>query len=311
MIKRTLCFTNPAYLSLKNNQLVIKLPEVETNSSLPEDFKSEATKTIPIEDIGIVVLDNKRITITQGVMEALLENNAAVVTCNESHLPIGMHLPLVGNTTQTERMRYQIEASLPLKKQLWQQTISAKIQNQAAVLKQMRGTEVRNMLKWASEVKSGDSENLEARAAVYYWQNAFPMIENFTRSREGVSPNNLLNYGYAILRAIVARALVSSGLLTTLGIHHRNKYNPFCLADDVMEPYRPYVDKLVMQLYDKYPDCEELTKELKAELLSIPVLDVVINGKRSPLMIAVSTTTSSLQKCYAGEIRKIIYPIIQ
>lgn len=311
MIKRTLCFTNPAYLSLKNNQLVIKLPEVETNSSLPEDFKSEATKTIPIEDIGIVILDNKRITITQGVMEALLENNAAVVTCNESHLPIGMHLPLVGNTTQTERMRYQIEASLPLKKQLWQQTISAKIQNQAAVLKQMRGTEVRNMLKWASEVKSGDSENLEARAAVYYWQNAFPMIENFTRSREGVSPNNLLNYGYAILRAIVARALVSSGLLTTLGIHHRNKYNAFCLADDIMEPYRPYVDKLVMQLYDKYPDCEELTKELKAELLQIPVLDVVINGKRSPLMIAVSTTTSSLQKCYAGEIRKIIYPIIQ
>ena len=308
MIKRTLCFTNPAYLSLKNNQLVIKLPEVETNSSLPEDFKSEATKTIPIEDIGIVVLDNKRITITQGVMEALLENNAAVVTCNESHLPIGMHLPLVGNTTQTERMRYQIEASLPLKKQLWQQTISAKIQNQAAVLKQMRGTEVRNMLKWASEVKSGDSENLEARAAVYYWQNAFPMIENFTRSREGVSPNNLLNYGYAILRAIVARALVSSGLLTTLGIHHRNKYNPFCLADDVMEPYRPYVDRLVMRLYDKYPDCEELTKELKAELLSIPILDVVINGKRSPLMIAVSTTTSSLQKCYAGESRKIIYP---
>ncbi len=310
MIKRTLCFTNPAYLSLKNNQLVIKLPEVETNPSLPESFKTETTKTIPIEDIGIVVLDNKRITITQGVMEALLENNAAIVTCNESHLPIGMHLPLVGNTTQTERMRHQIEASLPLKKQLWQQTISAKIQNQAAILKQIRGTEIRNMLKWASEVKSGDSENLEARAAVYYWQNAFPMIENFTRSREGEIPNNLLNYGYAILRAIVARALVSSGLLTTLGIHHRNKYNAFCLADDIMEPYRPYVDRLVMQLYDKYPDCEELTKELKTELLQIPVLDVIISNKRSPLMLAVSTTTSSLQKCYAGESRKIIYPII-
>lgn len=310
MIKRTLCFTNPAYLSLKNSQLVIKLPEVETNSSLPESFRAETIKTIPIEDIGVVVLDNKRITITQGVLEALLENNCAVITCNDSHLPVGMHLPLVGNTTQTERMRFQIEASLPLKKQLWQQTISAKIQNQALVLRQMRGTEVRNMLKWASEVKSGDSENLEARAAVYYWQNAFPMIENFTRSREGVSPNNLLNYGYAILRAIVARALVSSGLLTTLGIHHRNKYNPFCLADDIMEPYRPYVDKLVMQLYDKYSDCEELTKELKAELLQIPVLDVVISGKKSPLMIAVSTTTSSLQKCYSGELRKIVYPII-
>jgi CRISPR-associated protein Cas1 len=310
MIKRTLCFTNPAYLSLKNSQLVIKLPEVETNSSLPESFRAETIKTIPIEDIGVVVLDNKRITITQGVLEALLENNCAVITCNDSHLPVGMHLPLVGNTTQTERMRFQIEASLPLKKQLWQQTISAKIQNQAAVLRQMRGTEVRNMLKWASEVKSGDSENLEARAAVYYWQNAFPMIENFTRSREGVSPNNLLNYGYAILRAIVARALVSSGLLTTLGIHHRNKYNAYCLADDIMEPYRPYVDRLVMQLYDKYPNCEELTKELKAELLQIPVLDVVISGKKSPLMIAVSTTTSSLQKCYSGELRKIVYPII-
>lgn len=310
MIKRTLCFTNPAYLSLKNSQLVIKLPEVETNSSLPESFRAETIKTIPIEDIGVVVLDNKRITITQGVLEALLENNCAVITCNNSHLPVGMHLPLVGNTTQTERMRFQIEASLPLKKQLWQQTISAKIQNQALVLRQMRGTEVRNMLKWASEVKSGDSENLEARAAVYYWQNAFPMIENFTRSREGVSPNNLLNYGYAILRAIVARALVSSGLLTTLGIHHRNKYNAYCLADDIMEPYRPYVDRLVMQLYDKYPNCEELTKELKAELLQIPVLDVVISGKKSPLMIAVSTTTSSLQKCYSGELRKIVYPII-
>lgn len=310
MIKRTLCFTNPAYLSLKNSQLIIKLPEVESNSSLPESFRAETIKTIPIEDIGVVVLDNKRITITQGVLEALLENNCAVITCNDSHLPVGMHLPLVGNTTQTERMRFQIEASLPLKKQLWQQTISAKIQNQALVLRQMRGTEVRNMLKWASEVKSGDSENLEARAAVYYWQNAFPMIENFTRSREGVSPNNLLNYGYAILRAIVARALVSSGLLTTLGIHHRNKYNAFCLADDIMEPYRPYVDRLVMQLYDKYPNCEELTKELKAELLQIPVLDVVISGKKSPLMIAVSTTTSSLQKCYSGELRKIVYPII-
>ena len=311
MIKRTLCFTNPAYLSLRNQQLVIKLPEVETNASLPESFKADATKTIPIEDIGIVVLDNKQITITQGVLEALLENNCAVITCNESHLPIGMHLPLVGNTTQTERMRYQIEASRPLKKQLWQQTIVAKIENQAAVLKQMRGAEVRNMLKWASEIKSGDSENMEARAAVYYWQNAFPMVEGFTRSREGEAPNNLLNYGYAILRAIVARALVSSGLLTTLGIHHRNKYNAFCLADDIMEPYRPYVDKLVMQLYDKYSDTQELTKELKAELLQIPVLDVTINNKRSPLMIAVSTTTSSLQKCYAGELRKIIYPIIQ
>ena len=225
MIKRTLCFSNPAYLSVKNKQLVIKLPEVENNDTLPESFKQSAVTTIPIEDIGIVVLDNQRITITQSVLEQLIDNNCAVITCNQSHLPIAMHLPLEGNTTQTERMRYQIEASLPLKKQLWQQTIVAKIQNQAAVLRQCRGVEVRNMLRWATQVKSGDSDNMEARAAVYYWQNAFPTIPDFVRSREAAPPNNLLNYGYAILRAIVARGLVSSGLLPTLGIHHRNKYN--------------------------------------------------------------------------------------
>lgn len=308
MVKRTLCFTNPAYLSLKNEQLVIKLPEVEGNASLPEAFKADAIRTVPIEDIGIVILDNSRITVTHGVLEKLLENNCAVVTCDSNHLPVGMLLPLCANSTQTERMRYQIDASQPLKKQLWQQTIVAKIQNQAAVLNTIRGCEVRNMQKWATEVKSGDSDNLEARAAVYYWQNAFPGIPNFVRDRDGDAPNNLLNYGYAILRAVVARALAGSGLLPTLGIHHRNKYNAYCLADDVMEPYRPYVDKLVMEIFDKYPDCSELTKELKAELLRIPVLDVVINGKRSPLMVAVSTTTSSLQKCYSSEIRKIAYP---
>lgn len=310
MIKRTLCFSNPAYLSLKMKQMVIKLPEVECNTSFPESFKTEMIKTIPIEDIGIVLLDNKRITLTQGLLEKLLENNCAVITCDESHLPIGMLLPLNGNSTQTERMRYQIEASLPLKKQLWQQTIVAKIQNQAANLKQARGTEVRNMLKWANDVKSGDSDNMEARAAVYYWQNAFPSVPNFVRTREGITPNNLLNYGYAILRAIVARALVSSGLLPTLGIHHRNKYNAYCLADDIMEPYRPYVDKLVMELFDQNQDCEELNKKLKSQLLQIPVIDVVINSQRSPLMVAVSTTTASLYKCYSGEARKIIYPTI-
>lgn len=310
MIKRTLCFSNPAYLSLKMKQMVIKLPEVECNTSLPESFKTDMIKTIPIEDIGIVVLDNKRITLTQGLLEKLLENNCAVITCDESHLPIGMLLPLNGNSTQTERMRYQIEASLPLKKQLWQQTIIAKIQNQAANLKQVRGTEVRNMLKWANNVKSGDSDNMEARAAVYYWQNAFPSVPNFVRTREGITPNNLLNYGYAILRAIVARALVSSGLLPTLGIHHRNKYNAYCLADDIMEPYRPYVDKLVMELFDQNQNCEELNKKLKSQLLQIPVIDVTINSQRSPLIVAVSTTTASLQKCYSGEARKIIYPIM-
>ena len=307
MIKKTLCFSNPAYLSLKDSQLVIKIPAVE-KSDVSDEFKKESVRTIPIEDIGVVVLDNKQITFTQGLMESLLENNCAVITCDSSHLPVGLMLPLCGNTLQTERFRNQIEASLPLQKQLWQQTMIAKIKNQAAVLQQVRNLEAKNMLKWASEVKSGDSDNKEAQAAVYYWQNAFPQNKKFTREREGDAPNNLLNYGYAILRAVVARSLVSSGLLPTLGMHHRNKYNAYCLADDVMEPYRPYVDKLVMDIYEKHPDCSELTKELKAELLQIPVLEVTINGQRSPLMIAATTTTASLQKCYSGEIRKISYP---
>ena len=308
MIKRTLCFTNPAYLSLKNEQLVVKLPEVEGNASLPEAFKADAIRTVPIEDIGIVILDNSRITVTHGVLEKLLENNCAVVTCDSNHLPVGMLLPLCANSTQTERMRYQIDASQPLKKQLWQQTIMAKIENQAAVLRDVRGLNVVNMQRWAMEVRSGDAMNLEARATAYYWKEAFPMIEDFKRDREGVAPNNMLNYGYAILRAVVARALVGSGLLPTWGMHHRNKYNAYCLADDVMEPYRPYVDRLVMSLYDKYGAIETLEKQHKAELLSVPTLDVTINGKRSPLMVAASTTTSSLQKCYSGEIRKIAYP---
>ena len=308
MIKKTLYFGNPTYLSLKNGQLVLKLPEVEKNDTLSENFKTDSVRTIPIEDIGVIVIDNKQITFTSGLMEALLDNNCAVITCDSRSMPQGLMLPLEGNTTQSERFTAQIEASLPLKKQLWQQTVVAKIENQACVLKTCRNAEVRNMQKWVGDVRSGDADNLEGRAAAYYWKNMFPEIENFTRGREGVPPNNLLNYGYAILRAIVARALVASGLLPTLGIHHHNRYNAYCLADDIMEPYRPFVDKLVVEIVDSGADIENLSKEIKAKLLQIPVLDVKINGQRSPLMIAAGQTTASLAKCYLGESRKIAYP---
>ena len=277
MIKKTLYFGNPAYLSLQNNQLVIKLPEVERNASLPESFKSQSIITRPIEDIGLVILDHKQITITSGVLEALLENNCSVITCDNKSMPVGLLLPLYGNTVQNERFREQLMATLPLKKQLWQQTIKVKIQNQAHVLQYCLGEDNKCMRVWAEEVKSGD-------------------------------PDNLLNYGYAILRAIIARALVSSGLLPTLGIHHHNRYNAYCLADDVMEPYRPYVDKLVFQLVKTHGENVELTKEIKSVLLTIPTLDVVIGRKRSPLMVAATQTTASLYKCFSGELRKIAYP---
>ena len=309
MIKKTLYFENPAYLSLKNKQLVVKFPEIEKNDSLPDSFKTECLKTIPVEDIGVIILDNKQITITHGLIETLLENNCALITCRNNRMPNGLLLPLEGNTIQRERFTAQIEASLPLKKQLWQQTIQIKIENQAYVLQTMRNQEVKNMLKWANEVRSGDSDNLEGRAAVYYWRNLFPDIENFVRGREEIPPNNLLNYGYAILRAVVARALVTSGLLPTLGIHHHNRYNAYCLADDIMEPYRPFVDKLVVEIVGTEKNLsEDFSKEMKTKLLQIPVLDVVINGQRSPLMIAVGQTTASLAKCFLGESRKIVYP---
>ena len=307
MIKKTLYFGNPAYLSLRDAQLVIKLPEVVKNNTLPEHFKQKTGVTKPIEDIGVLVLDNKQITVTSGVLEALLENNCAVITCDSKSMPVGLMLPLYGNTTQNERFRHQLDASLPLKKQLWQQTIKVKIENQAAVLKKYAGSEIRCMKVWASEVKSGDSENIEARAAAYYWKNLFS-IDGFTRDREGIPPNNLLNYGYAILRAVVARGLVSSGLLPTLGIHHHNRYNAYCLADDIMEPYRPYVDELVYQIVESGMEYEVLTKEIKGRLLTIPTLEVTISGKRSPLMVAVGQTTASLYKCFSGELRKISYP---
>lgn len=308
MIKKTLCFSNPIYLSLRNAQLVLHLPEVESNKTLPEAMKKEAERTIPIEDIGVVVLDNRRITITSGVMEALLENNCAVITCNQKSMPVGLLLPLCGNTIQNERFRSQLEASLPLRKQLWQQTIKQKILNQEHTLRINTDKETNCMRVWSNDVRSGDPDNLEARAAAYYWKNLFTEYPNFVRDREGIPPNNLLNYGYAILRAIIARALVGSGLLPTLGIHHHNRYNAYCLADDIMEPYRPYVDQLVLDIIHNYTEISDITREIKMQLLSIPILDVVINGKRSPLMIAVQQTTASLAKCFAGESKRISYP---
>lgn len=303
MIKKTLFFGNPAYLSVRNAQLVIKRTEQET--------QQEVVRTVPIEDIGVVVLEDRQITITNVALDALLHNNCAVITCDEKHIPAGMLLPLEGNTIQSERFANQIDASLPLKKQLWQQTIQAKIRNQASVLKRLSGVEVGCMLAWANDVKSGDSDNLEGRAAAYYWKNIFPSLPGFTRDREGEMPNNILNYGYAIVRAVIARALVASGLLPTLGIHHHNRYNAYCLADDIMEPYRPYVDEMVINIMRGDIDYGELTPELKKQLLNLPVTEVVISGQRSPLMVAASQTTASLCKCYSGELRKIVYPTME
>ena len=306
MIKRTLFFGNPAYLSTKNEQLVISYHSPSPALPEGEGEKKQETKTVAIEDIGVIVLENQQITITNGLLEKLTNNNVALINCDQYHLPIGLLMPLNGHTEQSERFKNQINASVPLKKNLWQQTISAKIMNQAGLLKE-KGIPCRKMELWAKEVTSGDALNHESRAAVFYWQKLIK-VENFTRGQKGIPPNNLLNYGYAILRALTARAIVSSGMLPTLGIFHRNKYNAYCLADDIMEPYRPYVDLIVCHIMETEDFYDELTIEIKKQLLNIATIDVFIDGKNSPLMVAMSRTTHSLHQCFEGTSRKILYP---
>jgi len=304
MIKRTLYFGNPAYLSLSSRQLVIRKSESQKEGAQGENICTRA-----IEDIGVIVIDHPQITLTSALIAALLDNNVALITCDSHHMPTGLLLPLSGNTIQSERFQAQVSASLPLKKQLWQQTVKQKIANQSTILRQLTSAEAGCMDKWSNDVRSGDIDNLEGRAAAYYWKNLFAQeIDHFKRGREEAAPNHLLNRAPAPLRAIMARALVSSGLLPTLGIHHHNRYNAYCLADDIMEPYRPYVDAHVLVLLRQKGFQEELTQEDKAYLLQIPTLDVCVEGKRSPLLVAASLTTASVAKCFTGELRKISYP---
>lgn len=295
----TLFFTNPYHLSLKLKQLVIT------------DKASGTETTRPIEDMKYVILEHPYITITQQAVQTLADNNVAVIFCNQNFMPSSMLLHFEGHQLQNERFRTQLDASEPLKKQLWQQTVKYKIGNQAALLKKL-GKDGGALETLKQRVLSGDTGNEEAKAARIYWNELFG--DNFRREREGAAPNHLLNYGYTILRAATARALAGSGLLPLLGIHHHNRYNAFCLADDIMEPYRPCVDEIVFGIWQERlldyarSDTFELTKEMKTRLVWVVNADVLMRGERSPLSTALSQTTASLAKCFAGEERVIKYP---
>jgi CRISPR-associated protein Cas1 len=295
MIKRTLLVENKSSITSKNLQLIIK-------SEIRES-------TIPIEDIGFLVLDNVEIYISIPAMNLLIENNTSVIICGNNHLPNGMFLNLNSHHIQQEIFKNQIDASLPLKKQLWQQTIVEKINNQGFLLNQI--TDQKNAFEFlASKVLSGDSTNMEGVAANQYWKLFFDTCDSvgrFKRERFGDYPNNFLNYGYAILRAATARALSGSGLLNTLGIHHKSKYNAFALADDIMEPFRPIVDEKVYEIMQNY-DEQELNTKIKSELLQILTRTVYFKEEKSPLMVALQKTASSLQQCYTGDRKKIKYP---
>ncbi len=293
MIKKTIYIGNPAYLRLNQNQLQIEEPKTK-----------EIKGRIAVEDIAVLMLDNYQITISNQLIIKLQGNNAIIVSCDAHHLPFTMMLPLFSHSEHSERLKIQLGVSEPLKKQLWKQVVIQKIKNQQALLK-LNNKPYLHLNNYIENVQSGDVGNMEGIAAQNYWKYLFP---EFNRERFGVQPNNMLNFGYAVLRSIVARALVSTGLLPVLGIFHKNKYNPYCLADDIMEAYRPFVDKMVSNYVFMYGHVETLTKEVKAYLLNIATQDVLISNKVRPLMVAVTTTTASLYKCYTGELKKIKLP---
>ena len=294
MVKRTLSFSKPCSLSLKNCQMVIKMKD-------DPDF----IRTVPLEDIGFVLLENQQISITLPLLNALADNNAAVIVCTDKMMPNAMLLNLDSNSVQGERYRDQINASEPLKKNLWKQTVEAKIRNQAALLDKLDKDGSQLKPYWQN-VKSGDADNREGIAAKIYWDALFG--DDFMRYRSGVSPNEMLNYGYTVLRAAVTRSLMGSGLFPAFGIYHRNRYNAFPLADDIMEPYRPYVDEIVFDLYANGE--QELNKDVKAELLKLLYVDTVFDKVTRPLDLGLSVTTSSLAKCFSGDQKKILYPLL-
>ncbi|WP_394747086.1 type II CRISPR-associated endonuclease Cas1 [Spongiimicrobium salis] len=289
MIKRSVLVEKKAKITCKYKQL-----RIETD---------ERIASLPIEDIGFLVLDHQETYISLPALNLLIENNSAVIICNTLHLPNGMFLNLNGHHIQQQLFNAQINASAPLKKNLWQQTVKEKIRNQGFMLKKITGID--NKFEFlASKVLSGDTSNMEGVAAGFYWNSFFE--KTFKRERYGKYPNNFLNYGYAILRAATARALSGSGLLNTLGIHHKNKYNAFALADDIMEPYRPVVDECVHGIAQKFRE-EELNTPIKSELLNLLTRTVYFGNEKSPLMVALQKTASSLQQCYTGERKKIKY----
>lgn len=298
MIKRIVEISkSKTYLSIKYDQLVITQ-------------ERQVVSKIPCEDIGVLLLDHSGITCTHSVFTKLLENKAAIIICDKQHLPAGLFLPLNSSVTETQSFTMQINASKPTKKRIWQQLVKAKIYHQASVLEDE--PIAHNALKeLAKQVRAGDPSNVEARASKRYWKS-FLKDEKFTRSPEGIPPNNLLNYGYMVMRAAVARSLSCAGLLPNLGVHHHNKYNAYCLADDLVEPFRGYIDKRVRELWFKYDHdrLSELTQDIKAELLEVLYQEVEIGGNKGPLFVGLHRVCASLKRCLSGEDKNILLPKI-
>ncbi len=304
MLKHTLHIGSASHLCLRNHQLLVRNKETEEEAS------------IPIEDIASIILSDRHTTITTAVLAECITQGVSIVTCDAKYMPIGLHLCLDGHTQHQAIMTAQLHSSEPLKKQIWKNTIKYKVLNQARLIQNI-GLESKQLETLSQQVRSGDSSGIEAQAARIYWTlyfgsiNAHHAIPDPTyRKRDGFPPNNWLNYGYTILRSMVARALTASGLLPVLGIHHHNKYNAFCLADDIMEPYRPMVDTLVYELSMKHELVTDIPISIKTELLKLPTRDCSIENKTYTLYSAIERTTASLAQSFIEKKSKIIYPNI-
>lgn len=294
MIARTLCFSGVGKLSLKYEQLVWSA-------------ESGDVRSVPIEDVGFVILESDKMVVTSAALQFLSASNVAVVVCDKTHTPSAQLLPFAANTTAAESIEAQLMATDAVNGRLWRMVVRQKIRNQAALMERLGAKNAKRLLGLADEVKNGDPSNCEAQAARIYFQEIGP--EGFVRDRDGEWPNAPLNYGYAILRAATARALVGSGLACFRGIHHHNRYNAFALADDIMEPYRPFVDQYVLGREPPFDaPMDDLTKEMRARLLQVLTCDVSLGGVRRPLMVALSSTTASLARYFRKESAELALP---
>jgi len=289
-------------ISQAKRHLVVRLGQLIIKEN------GDELSAIPCEDIGILLIDHPAVTYTHSVFTELIRCGAAVVFCGGNHHPAGMLLPIEGNTVQTERFRQQIEAKEPIKKQLWRQLVRAKIKHQAKVAG--KDSDVyKELIGLRERVRSGDPDNIEAQASKKFWP-AFITTIDFKRNIEGLPPNNLLNYGYTVMRAAVARALCSAGLHPSIGLHHCNKYNAFCLADDCLEPFRGFVESKVKQICETQSAIEDLTQDIKAQLLEVLYQEVTIGDNAGPLMVGLHRTAASLVRCFAGEQKEMDLPVL-
>lgn len=295
MIARTLSFSSPGKLFAKDAQLVY-------------EGEDGVRRSFPIEDLGFVILETGLMTVSSHCIRQLADANVALVVCDATHTPSAQMLPFAAHTTTQETVAAQLGATAAVQGRLWRQVVRAKILNQSELLRRLGFDASRRLRAMADEVKNYDAENVEAQAARIYFRALAP-DPGFVRAREGTWPNPALNYGYGVLRAAVARALVGSGLTCFRGVHHHNRYNAFCLADDMMEPYRPFVDQYVFGHVPPFDvQATELTRGMKARLLQMLTCDVKTGDLKRPLMVALTYTTASLATYYLGKTDHLVLP---